>query len=66
MADSAIPRIDPSDAMEALKNGALLVCAYEEPEKYARVNLKGSIPLQEFRKIRGKLDKDREIIFYCA
>lgn len=63
---TGIPRIAPLDAAAAVEKGALLVCAYEDEAAYARMNLKGSISIQEFRKLRPMLDKDREIIFYCA
>ncbi len=60
-----VPRIDPRDAMAAVRNGALLVCAYEDPAAFLRLKLAGAISIQDFRKMSGGLPKDREIIFYC-
>lgn len=60
-----IPRIAARDAAKAVEQGALLVCAYETEEWYRDANLAGSVSIHEFRKLRPKLQKDREIIFYC-
>ena len=62
-----IPRIHPSDARIKVQRGeALLVCGYEEPEKFRNLKLDGAIALQEFRALVPTLDKGKEIIFYCA
>ncbi|MDW7712622.1 MAG: rhodanese-like domain-containing protein [Deferrisomatales bacterium] len=62
-----VPRIPPEEAHAKVSSGqALLVCGYEEPEKFAAMHLEGGIPIQELRKLRPTLPKDREIIFYCA
>ena len=64
---TAVPRIAPQEAHEKVKAGeALLVCAYEEPEKFQALQLEGAISLQEFRSKRASLPRDQEIIFYCA
>ncbi len=44
----------------------LLVCAYEDPERFATMRLEGAISIQEFRARRPSLPKDQEIIFYCG
>ncbi|MEX0704075.1 MAG: rhodanese-like domain-containing protein [Planctomycetales bacterium] len=66
MADVA--RISPKEAKQHLsaEPGALLVCAYDDPEKFRQNHLEGSIPLDEFESRADSLDKDRELIFYCA
>jgi hypothetical protein len=62
-----VPRITPEEARAKVSSGqALLVCGYEEPEKFAAMHLEGAISIHEFRKMRPTLHKDREIIFYCA
>ena len=45
---------------------ALLVCAYEDPARFAGIRLEGAISIQEFRARRASLPRDQEIIFYCA
>lgn len=67
MADRA-KRIDVELAREHLDSdsGALLVCAYDEPEKFEENHLEGALSLEQFRKREDDLAKDREIIFYCG
>ncbi|MFO0967444.1 MAG: hypothetical protein U0793_17935 [Gemmataceae bacterium] len=61
----AAERIDPRQAHERVASGnALLVCAYDEPDKCAKYRLEGAITLDELR--RRAVGKDQEIIFYCA
>ncbi len=61
------PRISAQEAHKRVAAGhALLVCAYEEPEKFAALHLDGALSIQEFRKLRATLPKDQEVIFYCA
>lgn len=62
-----VARISPREAYENTRAGkALLVCAYEDPERFAALHLEGGISIQEFRARRASLPKDQEIIFYCA
>lgn len=62
-----VPRISPEEARARVLSGqALLVCAYEAPEKFAAMHLDGALSIQEFRRLRPTLPKDRELIFYCA
>ena len=62
-----VARIDAKEARLRVESGsALLVCGYEEPEKFAALHLEGAMSIQEFRKLRPTLPKDQEIIFYCA
>jgi hypothetical protein len=59
--------ITSDDAYMKAKSGvALLVCAYDDDEKFARFNLEGAISLKDFEAMIPELSKDREIIFYCA
>ena len=59
--------ITPDDVHSRVRAGtALLVCAYDEEEKFAKFRLEGAIPLKELETQLPKLPKDREIIFYCA
>ncbi len=62
-----VARITPQEAHARVSAGkALLVCAYEDPARFAEMRLEGAIPIQEFRARRGGLPRDQEIIFYCA
>lgn len=65
MAD--VPRIPPAEARAHVASGAaLLVCGYEQPQKFAAMHLDGAVSYQEFLRLRPALSKDREVIFYCA
>jgi len=60
-------RITPQEAYEKVKAGqALLVCGYEEDEKFRALRLEGAVSYSEFQRMLPTLPKDREIIFYCA
>ena len=49
-----------------MAGGALLVCAYENDERFKQNHLEGAISFSEFMKIKQTLSKDTGIIFYCA
>jgi hypothetical protein len=50
-----------------LKSGkALLVCAYEDEEKFKRLRLEGAISLGAFKSRLPSLSKGQEIVFYCG
>jgi len=60
-------RITPQEAYEKVKAGqALLVCGYEEDEKFRALRLEGAVSYSEFQRMLPTLPRDREIIFYCA
>jgi len=60
-------RISPEEAYQKLKaGGALLVCAYEDEEKFKKMRLEGAISLGELRLKLPSLSRDQEIVFYCA
>ena len=66
MAD-VIERIGPEEAHDHLmSNGALLVCAYDSPDKFADNHLGGALSLDEFEMRADGLPRDTEVIFYCA
>ncbi len=65
MAD--VPRISVEEARRKVKaKEALMVCAYDDAEKYQKVNLEGSISFASFQSRLSSLPKNQEIIFYCA
>ena len=45
---------------------ALLVCAYDDEQKFQQLYLEGAISLAEFKSRVSALEKDQDIIFYCA
>ncbi len=60
-----IPRIGVQEAHEKVMAGrALLVCAYEDEERYNKFNLEGAMSLARFQSLLPSLPIDREIIFY--
>ena len=60
-------RIEPEQAERDVSSGAaLLVCAYDDDEKYKHYEIPGALSLREFQGREGSLPKDQEITFYCA
>jgi hypothetical protein len=58
-------RIPPDVARKkVLSREAILVCAYEEEEKFRKMHLEGAISLNEFRSRVPLLSREQEIIFY--
>jgi hypothetical protein len=58
-------RVTPEEVYEKLKfRRVLLVCAYEDEEKFQKMRLQGAISLNEFKSKLPTLAKDQEIIFY--
>ena len=60
-------RISVEDARQKVSAGAaLLVCAYDDDEKFKNNHLQGAISLNDFRGKISSLTTEQEIIFYCA
>ena len=60
-------RIPPEDVREKVTGGkALFVCGYDDADKFRDNHLEGAISFAEFKSKLPSLNKDREIIFYCA
>ena len=60
-------RISPEVAKNKVKSAeALLVCAYEEDEKFRDMQLEGAVSYKEFKRKVASIPKDREIILYCS
>jgi rhodanese-related sulfurtransferase len=60
-------RVSPQEVRDKVRAGsALLVCAYDDEEKFERNHLEGAIPFDEFKSRLSSLAKDQEIVFYCA
>jgi hypothetical protein len=61
-----IESVSAPDVREKIRHqSALLVCAYEDEEKFKAFPLEGGISLTELKSKIGELNKDQEIIFYC-
>jgi hypothetical protein len=66
MADT-VERISPDEAYEHLSlDDALLVCACDDPDKFADNHLARALFLDEFEGRAGSLPWETEVIFYCA
>ena len=60
-------RIPVEEARQKVNSGAaLLVCAYDDDEKFKNNHLQGAISLNDFRAKLSSLSTEQEIIFYCA
>ena len=60
-------RITPEEAYQKLKAGkTLLVCAYEDEERFKKLQLEGAISFNAFKSKLPALSKDQEIVFYCG
>ena len=62
---SDIERVSPERVREEVNSGnALLVCAYDNDDKYGKMRLDGSIALSKFKSEVSAIAKNKEIIFY--
>ncbi|HZV47974.1 MAG TPA: hypothetical protein VFG06_11605 [Thermodesulfovibrionales bacterium] len=60
-------RISAEDAYRRVQaKEALLVCGYNDEEKFKTMQLEGAIAYSEFESRLPELSKEQEIIFYCA
>jgi len=60
-------RISVEDARQKVRAGtALLVCAYDDDEKFSNNHLQGAISFNDFKAKLPSLSSQQEIIFYCA
>jgi hypothetical protein len=58
-------RIPAEEARRKVTSGeAILVCAYEDEEKFRKMHLQDAISLQEFKTRLPALSREQEIIFY--
>ena len=60
-------RLSPQQTREKVGAGsALLVCAYEDDDKFKNNHLDGAISFSEFQSQLPSLPKEQELVFYCA
>ena len=59
-------RLSPEEVRKKVTEGhALLVCAYDSPNKFRLNHLENAISLGEFKSKLSSITYDQEIIFYC-
>jgi uncharacterized protein (TIGR02284 family) len=63
-----VERISPEVARQHLEfnESAILVCAYDDEDKFRENHLEGAFSLDAFKVEAESIPKDSEIIFYCA
>ena len=60
-------RISVQETRRKVSSGeALLVCAYDNAEKFQNNHLEGARSFSDFESNLPSLSKDQEIVFYCA
>jgi hypothetical protein len=60
-------RISPEETYKKVQAGkALLVCAYDNEERFRSLQLAGAISFPQFKAKLPALPKDQEIVLYCA
>lgn len=61
------PRVTAEEIVDRVQSGdALLVCAYDDDQKFNAMHLENARSLRQFHELEGSLPKSKEIIFYCA
>lgn len=64
---SGAVRITATDVRARVKSGeALLVCAYDSDKKFKTHQLEGAVSLADFQALLPTLNKEKELVFYCA
>ena len=60
-------RVNPVDIYPNVKSGkTLLVCGYDDDQKFKMMRLEGSISLSDFRSRLSALPKNQDVVFYCS
>ena len=61
-----ISRLSAEQVRKGVAAGTtVLVCAYDNDEKFEKYKLEGAIPLSDFKTKVSDYPKDTEIVFYC-
>jgi hypothetical protein len=61
-----VERVSVEEARQRARDGAVLVCAYEDEDKCRRMRLEGALTLTELERRAPQLARDQELIFYCG
>jgi hypothetical protein len=60
-------RVTAKEVYDKLKSGkVLLVCAYEDEERFKKLQLQGAISFNTFKSKLPSISKGQEIVFYCG
>ena len=60
-------RVPAQQIREKVQSGeALLVCAYDDDEKFRSLHLEKALSLRQFKELEPSLPKSKELVFYCA
>ena len=60
-------RVSPVDIYQNVKSGkTLLVCGYDDDQKFKVMELDGALSLADFRSRLSTLSKNQDVVFYCA
>ena len=60
-------RVSPGDIYQNVKSGkTLLVCGYDDDQKFKMMELDGALSLADFRSRLSTLSKNQDVVFYCA
>ncbi len=60
-------RVSANNVRESVENkSSMLVCAYDDDDKFKAMHLAGAISLNDFKSKADSLEKDQEVFFYCA
>ena len=58
-------RVSPVDIYQNVKSGeTLLVCGYDDDQKFKKKRLEGAISLNDFRSRLSNLAKNQDVVFY--
>lgn len=61
------PRVRPEEILGRVQSGeALLICAYDDDEKFKTLHLEKALSLRQFQELKPSIPKDKELVFYCA
>lgn len=60
-------RASAQEVRQKVQQGlALLVCAYQNIDKFTRNHLDGALSFDDFQKRLSRVPRDQEIFIYCA
>lgn len=60
-------RVAPEEIRQKVEAGsALLVCGYDDPDKFRQNHLAGGMSYGDFTSRVSSIPKSQEIVFYCA
>jgi len=64
-----VPRLSPREVRERMRAGSrrvYLVCAYDDEAMYREYAIDGALSLGELERRLDSIERDAELVFYCA